>query len=131
MGPEQISRAADHMVELLEIRTAERSGFQMPYAGNVRDTLRFANTGPDQVPGLIVMHLGVEGAERVVVVFNATREAQQVAFAKAGGFTLHPVQQLSSDPILRSASASADGFDVPALTTAVFVRTCQAEGSCL
>ena len=51
-------------------------------AADVESRLRFHNTGPGQIPGLIVMSLadddgGVDRAhKRVVVVFNATNQTQ-------------------------------------------------------
>ena len=97
--------------------------------------LQFLNTGPNQVPGLIVMSLSDKIAnlpdldpayEQVVVLFNASDTPQ--SFAMSGlagqGFRLHPVQANSADSVVRSATFDpATGvFNVPARTTAVFVQ---------
>ncbi|WP_265528124.1 pullulanase-type alpha-1,6-glucosidase [Sphingomicrobium marinum] len=122
MEPQHIARAAAHMREMLKIRTQTRNWFTISDAESINTLLRFGNTGPDQVPGLIVMLLGAEGDERVVVVFNATRAAQQVDYTSSQAFALHEIQQNSDDPIVRTAQPNAAGFKVPALTTAVFVK---------
>ncbi|NNC48463.1 MAG: DUF3372 domain-containing protein [Sphingomonas sp.] len=122
MEPEHIARAAAHMREMLEIRTHTPNWFTISDGESINALLRFGNTGPDQVPGLIVIMLGADGDDRVIVGFNATREAQQVAYASSQGFALHEIQQGSDDPVVRTAQPNATGFKVPALTTAVFVK---------
>ena len=63
---------------------------------------------------------------QIVVVINASPSTQTVgdlSFAHAG-FTLHPVQAASVDPLLKTAKYDVTGtFTVPARTTAVFVVT--------
>ena len=87
----------------------------------MKERLRFHNTGPDQLPGLIVMSLQGD-EETVVVLFNAAPGALRFPFDGAG-FALHPVQQESADPLMKQAvfDAAAGAFRVPARTTAVFV----------
>ncbi|MCM8558153.1 pullulanase-type alpha-1,6-glucosidase [Sphingomicrobium sediminis] len=121
MGPEQIARAAAHMEELLAIRNQEPL-FRMRTGTGVKELLRFDNTGPDQVPGLIVMRLGSEGDEQVIVVFNATRERITLPMADARRFALHPVQAASDDPMLGTVAIDAESIEVPAVTTAIFLR---------
>jgi hypothetical protein len=94
--------------------------------------VRFYNTGPGQVPGLIVMGISDNPAARldpqigqVVVLFNATTQQQQFsdpAFVGAE-LGLHPVQQASDDERLREAAFDPAGgtFSVPARTTLVFI----------
>ncbi len=100
---------------LFRLRTAE-------------DILARVTVEPSGIPGVIVLQISdAVGADLdpnyrgVIVVFNATPESQTVAVPDAAGYSLHPVQAASVDPIVRMASATADGFTVPALTTAVFV----------
>jgi len=95
--------------------------------------LTFLNVGPDQIPGLIVMSLDDSGDladldpanQKIVVLFNASDE--QLTFTDAGfvdaAFQLHPVQAVSADPIVKTATfdAATGAFTVPARTTAVFV----------
>ncbi|MBP6016897.1 MAG: DUF3372 domain-containing protein, partial [Candidatus Promineofilum sp.] len=99
--------------------------------------LQFFNTGPDQIPGVIVMSLSDlvgdnldPDTDRVVVVFNADDEEVVLPVAELGGrvMTLHPVLAASADPVVAGSSwdGVAGAFTVPGRTTAVFV---QAEGS--
>jgi pullulanase len=135
-APADIQRALAHFKEMLQIRRSSQL-FRLRTAADVIQRLKFYNTGPNQVPGLIVMSLENTGGgrladpfDRVVVLFNATPETQrfaETAFSGAG-FVLHPVQQASSDPLLKSSTYdSATGtFSVPGRTTAVFVVRSQA-----
>ena len=97
----------------------------------IQSMLTFLNTGPDQIPGVIVMYLSDEADldpeyDQIVVIFNATPD--EVSFSNeifAGhAFALHPVFVNSADEIVQSAAFDAGNgaFSVPALTTAVFVN---------
>ncbi len=99
--------------------------------------LQFLNTGPDQLPGVIVMSLSDAVGEnldpnydRVVVVFNGSAEEVSFAAEALAGreMTLHPVQAASADPIVAGSTwdAATGTLTVPGRTTAVFV---QAEGT--
>jgi hypothetical protein len=105
--------------------------FRLRTAAEVSDRLAFHNTGPGQVPGLIVMSLSDAAGsldlsfKEIVALFNANDEP--VNFS-AGEFTalpfeLHPVQAGSSDPVVRGSSFDllTGGFGVAGRTTAVFV----------
>ncbi len=121
-----------HMREMLEIRKSSKL-FRLETADDIMARLHFHNTGPDQVPGLIVMSISDMGDlpdldpehEMVVVLFNASNE--EISFTVeelAGmGFTLHPVQAASADEIVQTSSFDAESgtFTIPAMTTAVFV----------
>jgi hypothetical protein len=92
--------------------------------------VRFYNTGPNQLPGLIVM--SVEDADgsvdrahdRLVVVFNANDQAQTYAVPALVGkrLTLHPLQIFSLDAVERTSSfnRTTGTFSVPGRTAAVF-----------
>lgn len=62
--------------------------------------------------------------KRVVVVFNATRTTQTFNLTDFQGvkMTLHPLQQISVDPVERASSfnKTLGGFSVPGRTAAVF-----------
>jgi pullulanase len=120
-----IRRTMQHMREMLRIRKSCEL-FRMRTGEQVIESVEFHNTGPDQVPGLIVMSLREERGIEVVVLFNASTEAQTFFFDTGEkGFALHPVQQQSSDPVVRTSHYDADAktFFVPARTTAVFVHS--------
>ena len=123
-----------HARELLKIRNSSPL-FRLRTEGDIMARLQFLNTGPDQVPGLIVMSLSDKNSklpdldpayEQIVVLFNASDTAQSFTIAglASQGFRLHPVQANSADGVVRSATFDpATGvFSVPARTTAVFVQ---------
>jgi pullulanase-type alpha-1,6-glucosidase len=130
-APADILSAAAHFQEMLVIRKSSPL-FRLRTAEEIERRLAFLNTGPAQTPGLIVMQLSdMEGGdldptnEQIVVLFNANKTA--VTFADAGWvglpFELHPIQQASTDGVVRGATfESANGaFTVPGRTAAVFV----------
>lgn len=123
--------------EYLQVRKSSPL-FRLQTADAVERSLTFLNTGPDQIPGLIVMHLrDVDSLDPnysdIVVLFNAGKDA--LTFADSGfiskDYSLHPILQNSADPLVRTAafdSASAS-FTVPGRTTAVFVSNDYVETS--
>jgi pullulanase-type alpha-1,6-glucosidase len=116
--------------EMLQIRRSSPL-FRLQTAQDVIDRVSFLNTGPDQMPGVIVYVLsdGLDGADldpnavMIVVIVNISPEAITFADAAFAGldFQLHPVQQASRDEIVQTAAFADDAFTVPARTTAVFV----------
>lgn len=134
LTPEQqnILRSVEHFRELLEIRYSSPL-FRLETSQAVLERLEFHNTGPDQLPGVIIMSLMDEVGEdldprheNIVVVFNATSETQNLTVAEFMGddLSLHPVQRESTDLLLPfSRFRSKTGtFVVPPFTTAVFVE---------
>ncbi|CAN7275570.1 pullulanase-type alpha-1,6-glucosidase [Massilia sp. LjRoot122] len=123
--------------ELLAIRN-DSSLFRLRSAQDVIDRLKFHNTGPDQLPGLVVMRIDGESPRRypdaqyrsVVVLFNVDKEAKSIAIPELKGLKLkqHKLQRKSDDPVVKTSSYSEAGgsFTIPARTTAVFVE--QGEG---
>ena len=122
--------ANSHFLEMLAIRKSSRL-FRLRTAAEIAGRLRFHNTGPGQVPGLIVERLTdadgrVDRRTAVIVaLINANDEAQTFPIPDLAGktFRLHPVQASSHDPVTRTASfASATGtFFVPGRTASVFL----------
>ena len=123
-----------HFREMLSIRKSSPL-FRLRTAEDVMARVRFLNTGAKQVPGLIVMEIRDEldglkpldpANRRVVVIFNATKETvtfDHVDF-KGVNFTLHPVQVVSRDEVVKQSGYDAQKakFSVPARTTAVFLE---------
>jgi pullulanase len=115
--------------EYLQIRKSSPL-FRLQNAGQVLRTVKFLNTGPGQVPGLIVLHLTDRDEldsnfSDVLVFFNANPGELKFNDDSFTGqsYQLHPLQQSSADPVVRTAafdSASAT-FSLPARTSAVFV----------
>lgn len=127
--PSDIEGAAAYFRELLQIRKSSPL-FRLQTAEQVQSGLSFYNTGPAQIPGLIVMRLtDVDGLDEnysdLVVLFNSAPGG--VTFAedsfKGLALELHPVQQNSADAVVKTAAFDvANGaFTVPERTAAVFV----------
>ena len=118
------NQAYSHLQELLKIR-ASSPLFHMETAAQVQQGLSFLNGGPQQLPGVIVMHLKGSAApyRDVVVVFNASSRAADIKDASLAPLrlSLHPVQAASSDSVVKGSKATGNMLSVPALTTAVFV----------
>jgi pullulanase-type alpha-1,6-glucosidase len=125
-----ILEAHAHFQEILAIRRSSRL-FRLRTAGEIAARLRFDNTGPSQIPGLIVLRLtdsdgGVDRRNSLIVaLINANDEGQSFQASDLAGsaLRLHPIQAVSHDPAVRTASfASSTGtFFVPGRTAAVFV----------
>ena len=127
--PHDIATATDAFQDFLQVRYSTGL-FRMGTLEEVQENLSFLNTGPNQIPGLIVMRLddhghNYGGAHHLVVFFNASNAP--ITFTSSGlagtPYHLHPAQKSSSDAVLRSATFTAkEGTaTIPALTTAVFV----------
>ena len=117
--------------DLLQIRKGSPL-FRLRTAAQVDARLSFANGGPDQIPGLIVMRLSDRvdpdldpNAEEIIVFFNANDEDETLKLPDTRGrhFKLSKIQRTSDDEIVtESRFSSGNGtFFVPRRTTAVFV----------
>jgi pullulanase len=127
--PQNIAYSRAAFLELMQMRYSSRL-FRMPTFAEVQRNLTFLNTGPNQIPGVIVMRLDANGGhygpyKRILVIFNATN--QQLTFTDPSlqglHLRLHPVQQNSSDPLTRQSTfdSKQGTASVAVLTTAVFV----------
>lgn len=128
-GRADIERAAAHFKEMLRIRKSSKL-FRLETAADIQAKVRFLNTGTDQIPGLIVMHLTDDGPNvvdetyaHIVVVFNATLHEQWFhdRTCNDAAFELHPAQVSGSIASTASFDAGQGIFKVPSYTTAVFV----------
>ncbi len=105
--------------------------FRLRTGEEVRERLRFYNTGPSQIPGLIVMTVAdAEGSidrrfEQVVVAINAVDETRAVPLPidPCPVLELHPLQVASQDAVVRTSAFDPSDCEltVPARTAAVFV----------
>jgi pullulanase-type alpha-1,6-glucosidase len=129
-APEDIAFSTALYQELLEMRYSSPL-FRLETFDQIQDRVMFHNTGPDQLPGLIVMSLSDLVApdldrahELFVVLVNANDEAQSITLPELAGeeLALHLVQVESVDEVVRTASFDSESgtFTVPARTTAVF-----------
>ena len=117
--------------ELLAIRKSSPL-FRLRSQAQVDQRVEFFNTGPFQIPGVIAMQIdgctepGLTPAEgAVMVVINASDDPRTLNLFGDQAWTLHPVQAASVDAVVRTATHDANGFFVPARTTAVFRRASQ------
>jgi pullulanase len=129
--PELMQATYAQFRELLQIRRSTPL-FRLRDAEQVQRMVSFPNTGPEQLPGLIVMRISDNGAERldpnigeVIVLFNAAPEAATFSDAafQGAGLALHELLAASVDERAASSSfdAASGAFTVPGRTTAVFV----------
>ncbi|XAR52318.1 Limit dextrinase [Bertholletia excelsa] len=132
-----ILAAVENFLNVLQIRYSSPL-FRLRTANAIQQRVRFHNTGPSWMPGVIVMsiedgHQGVPGLSQldpthsyIVVAINVSPTT--VSFASptllAKNFKLHPVQVMSSDEIVKKSTyeASTGCFLIPPRTTSVFVE---------
>ncbi|MBC7918331.1 MAG: DUF3372 domain-containing protein [Rhodoferax sp.] len=124
--------ARDQFNDLLRLR-ASSSLFRMPTAKDIQQRLTFFNTGPQQVPTVLVGHLRGDGYPQagfreVLYLVNVDKVTQQVRVDALKGkpFVLHPVhlaKQAADQRPRREARFDAPQgiFQIPARTAAVFV----------
>nr|XP_019066688.1 pullulanase 1, chloroplastic isoform X1 [Solanum lycopersicum] len=132
-----ILAAVENFLNLMQIRYSSPL-FRLKTANAIQERVRFHNTGPSWIPGLIVMsiedgHQGIPGLSQldpiysyIVVIINPC--PTDVSFAnlalRAKSLQLHPVQMNSTDIIKNSTYDATSGcFNVPARTTSVFVES--------
>jgi pullulanase-type alpha-1,6-glucosidase len=114
---------------LLQIRTSSPL-FRLQTTQQIIDLVRFHNTGPDQIPGLIAMSVSDDPVadldpnyDVIMVLFNA--DPRTISFKLNGWQTnelqLHPAQ--NQDPTLSLAKfdPSTQTFIIPGSTAVVFV----------
>ncbi|XP_050385000.1 pullulanase 1, chloroplastic isoform X1 [Argentina anserina] len=132
-----IQAAVENFSDLLRIRYSSPL-FRLRTANAIQERIRFHNTGPSSVPGLILMsiedgHEGLPGLSQldpiysyIVVIVNA--RPTEVSFTSssiwARTLQLHPVQVKSNDEIVKRSTydTGSECFTVPARTTSVFVE---------
>ncbi len=117
--------------EMLQVRYSSPL-FRLHSAEEIQARVSFPNSGPEQIPGVVVMRLSDMVGEnldpayaQIVVVFNGGDEAHSFTDSSLAGnaFVLHPTLQASVDAVVSTATydAASGTFSVPALTAAVFV----------
>jgi pullulanase len=136
-GPAEIASMRDGFRDLLRVR-ASSTVFRLRSAAEVQARLRFPNSGPAQIPTLIVGHLdgrGLEGAgfDAAMYFLHAGLQTQELTMQDEQGqaWVLHPVHRAphAADP--RAAEARFDPvqgrFTIPPRTAVVFVREATAD----
>ncbi|MEV4783739.1 pullulanase-type alpha-1,6-glucosidase [Burkholderia sp. LMU1-1-1.1] len=123
-----IVAARDYVNDMLAIRQ-DSALFRLRTGDEVSKRLRFHNTGPRQIPGLIVMSLdgrvplrsGDAKYKSVVVLFNVDKVAKTIAVPELAGrkLALHHVLRKAGIGDYDSAGGS---FTIAPRSTAVFVE---------
>ncbi|NHZ99982.1 alpha-1,6-glucosidase domain-containing protein [Massilia sp. CCM 8734] len=126
-----IVAARDYFLDLLEIRK-DSTLFRLRSAKEVSERLRFHNTGPRQIAGLIAMSIDgrrYPGAKygSVATFFNVDKVARSITIDELKGrkLALHKVQRKSDhDRLAKTASyeRASGTFSIPPRTTVVFVE---------
>ena len=127
VNSEHIKFSRDRFIELLSIRSSSPL-FRLSTASEINTQVKFHNTGSSQKPGLVVMSIFDEQEldpeyQKIVVLFNSSGKRQTFDFDNAGAFSLHPIQQQSSDNLTTKNHVLATGFSVEKYSAAVFVLT--------
>jgi len=132
-APDAAARATAlaNFKEFLQIRKSSPL-FRLRNQAQIDQRLKYYNTGPFQIPGIVAMSIdgctepGLAPAEgALMAIFNASDDPRTLNLFGNETWTLHPVQAASVDPVVRTARHDANGFFVPARTTAVFRRASQ------
>jgi glycosidase len=124
--------SAAHLREMLRIRKSSPL-FRLTSESEINTRTGFYTENAPA--GLLVMSLsddvGAAGLDpnygTILVFFNANKTQASFTIAGANSFTLHPIQDdtTDADPVVQTASFNdgTDTFTIPARTTAVFVST--------
>ncbi|WCJ19247.1 limit dextrinase [Euphorbia peplus] len=134
---QHILAAVDHFIDVLQIRYSSPL-FRLTAANSIQKRVRFHNTGPSSIPGVIILSIE-DGHEEfpglsqldpiysyIVVVFNTC--PYEVSFSSPAlqgrRLKLHPVLVKSTDKVVKKSTyeASSGNFFVPPTTTSVFVE---------
>ena len=127
----EIQWTRDRFLELMQIRGSTRL-LRLPSASEIKQRLRFINTGAAQIPTVLAAIIDGEdlpdsGFQRLAFFINVDVNAHITAAPTEAGlrYTLHPVQQLAIVHDARLADAKFDPeraeFNIPARTAVVFV----------
>ena len=131
-SPADIAWSRSAFNDLLRIRSSSTL-FRLHSAAAVAERLSFLNTGPQQVPEVIVGHLpgrGYPGANfsELLYLVNVDTKSRALRFESERGkrYVLHPVHRASGATDRRAAEqagfdAASGRFTVPARTAVVFV----------
>jgi len=131
-GPEQIRFTRDAFADLLKIR-ASSGAFRLSSADEVQRRLTLLNTGPQQVPTLMLGHLDARGlpgggSSELLYAINADTQATTLALPTLQGraFVLHPVHRAATAADARPArearwDAATGTITVPPRTALVYV----------
>ncbi|ALO44106.1 pullulanase-type alpha-1,6-glucosidase [Pseudoalteromonas phenolica] len=128
-----IKLAKGMFIDMLKIRNSSEL-FRLATADQVQQKVQFLNTqksvnDKNHQSGLIVMQLDDTQGEavdnkfsRILVIFNANNEQNSFKVVESQDYQLHPVLKQGHDPVVKETKITAEGIDVPALSTVVLVK---------
>jgi len=141
-GRDQVTAAhidygANVFADMLAIRMSSPL-FRLTTADDINAKVSFLNQNNDQL-GLLVMKIDdsqgqaadskvspsankATDFDSIVVVFNTNTHPQTFNYSEASGYQLHPIQQQGADQQVKASKVTAQGFMVPPLSSAVFVK---------
>jgi pullulanase/glycogen debranching enzyme len=132
-APADIAYARDAFRDLLAIRSSSTL-FRLRTAEDIKQRLRFFNTGPSQVPTVIAAHVdgnGYQGArfKSITYLINVDKVAQRITVDEEKGrnYQLHPVHTSMTAADKRVASEAkydetTGSYVIPARSAVVFVE---------
>ncbi len=122
-----IQFSASVFEEMLALRMSSPL-FRLTTGDAINTKVRFLNTDNSTL-GLLVIKLDDtqgkpvdEKVKSLMVIFNTSTKAQTFAYAKASEYQLYPIQQSGVDEVVKTSKADKNGFTVPALSSAVFIK---------
>ncbi|MBU2893703.1 pullulanase-type alpha-1,6-glucosidase [Colwellia sp. D2M02] len=107
--------------------------FRLTTAQEIIEQVSFLNIAGASQDGLLVMQIKSGATQEnstlddkhnyqsVIVIFNISPKTQRFSYSGASTYILHPLQQAGIDEQVKASKISADEFEVPALSSAVFV----------
>ena len=133
VSAEHIKFSSEVFKEMLAIRMSSPL-FRLTSEQSIIDKVSFLNSavskeGEAQQLGLLVMRIDDTRGEpaddntaSLMVIFNSSAETQLFKYVKTQGYQLHAIHKKGVDEVVKQAKVSEQGFTVPALTSAVFVK---------
>ena len=128
-----IELARDQVLSMLKVRSSSPL-FSLPTGKDIKSRVRFLNTGPDQVDGLIIMSIddgfhdsSLEDLDtnfsEIIVAFNHAPEAIDFTLGNTENLQIHPAIENTSGATTQSEVISKGIIKIPGFTTLVFVRS--------
>jgi len=126
---EHMELASKIFHEQLEIRYSTPL-FRLQTADEIHQRVAYHNTGPEQVPGVIVMSVSDgqcagrdldSDVDGLIVLFNSHIESQTVALPEEN-MSLHSILAGGTDDIVKDVSIEGNRVSIPALSSLVLVK---------
>jgi len=129
VGKEHMELASKIFREQLGIRYSTPL-FRLQNADEIHQRVAYHNTGPDQVPGVIVMTVSDgrcagedldSNIDGLIVLFNSHIESQTVALPEEN-MSLHSILAGGADDVVSDVNINGKRVSIPALSSVVLVK---------